>query len=165
MHLETERLTIRSFSIHDVPAYAAVVADPEVMRYLGEIQNRATAHAYVVDCIERDIYSGISRYAVLRRPTDELFGFCGFKDLRHDVEDGWIDFGWRYRRTAWRQGIGIEAARAVYGYGLAELGLANVEARAHQDNVASLRIIELLGFRWLEDYDTPVGVFRRYVSI
>ena len=36
MRTETERLLIRSFSISDVPAYAEIVADPRVTKYLGD---------------------------------------------------------------------------------------------------------------------------------
>ena len=56
----------------------------------------------------------------------------------------------------------MEAAGAVYDYGKTELGLTNIEARAHCDNFASLRIIEKLGFIWLNDYETSVGMFRRH---
>ena len=56
----------------------------------------------------------------------------------------------------------MEAARAVYDYGKTELGLTNIEVRAHCDNLGSLRIIEKLGFVWLNNYETSVGRFRRH---
>lgn len=168
MELYTDRLMIRSFTEQDIAPYAALVADPEVMRYLGVPLDAAAAEFYVRDCIARDRSSGISRYAVLAKTNQQFYGFCGFKALTEDyggqVPQGerWIDFGWRYQRAVWRQGFGIEAAQAVYAYGRGALGLAAIEARAHRDNRGSLRIIEKLGFKWLNDYHTDVGVFRRY---
>ena len=169
MELITANLLIRSFSTSDTKAYAGIVADPEVMRYLGGgPQDFATAAAYIADSIQRDQTSGVSRYAVVDRTDNALIGFCGFKALVGDsgnqVPAGtpWIDFGWRYRRSAWGRGFGSEAALAVYDYGKRQLALENIEARAHLDNIGSLRIIEKLGFVWLNDYQSSAGVYRRY---
>jgi len=138
------------------------------MRYLGEPLDAAAAAGYIADCVERDRSTAISRYAVLRKTDGVFLGFCGFKaldeDFGHQVPTGepWLDFGWRYRREVWHQGIGTEAALAVYAFGKSELGLGSLEARAHCDNIGSLRIIEKLGFAWLNDYTTAIGTFRRY---
>ena len=171
MELYTDRLMIRSFGGQDVAAYETLVADPQVMRYLGPPLDSRAAEAYVLDCISRDRSTGISRYAVLGKTDERFYGFCGFKALTEDyagqVPDGdaWIDFGWRYKRSVWRQGFGFEAAQAVYEYGKNTLGLGLIEARAHRDNLGSLRIIEKLGFTWLNDYQADIGEFRRYKGL
>lgn len=168
MQLITERLLVRSFQPEDVGAYAEIVADPEVMRYLGQPLGYEAARDYVLDCIERDQSNGISRYAVLLQSGERFIGFCGFKALCEDasgqvpVGQRWIDFGWRYSRSVWRSGYGFEAAQAVYQFGKQTLGLSGIESRAHRDNLGSLRIIEKLGFRWCNDYESGFGVFRRY---
>jgi ribosomal-protein-alanine N-acetyltransferase len=168
VELTTNRLIIRSFHTEDSNEYARIVGDPEVMRYLGGPLDADVATAYVTDCIEREQSTGISRYAVLRKADSVFLGFCGFKALTEDYggqvqpDMPWLDFGWRYRKSVWRQGYGFEAADAVYDYGMSKLGLTNIEARAHRDNLGSLRIIEKLGFVWLNNYDSTAGCFRRY---
>ena len=168
MELSTSRLCIRSFRLEDAGPYAELAGSAEVMRYLGGPMDPEAALAYVCDCIERDAATGISRYAVLHKADSAFLGFCGFKALNEDAgaqvpaDTPWIDFGWRYRQAVWRQGYGFEAAEAVYRYGKRTLGLTNIEARAHRANAGSLRIIEKLGFEWLNDYDSPAGCFRRY---
>jgi len=141
MHLETHRLLIRSFEREDIPAYAEIVADPRVTRYLGDGKpySYEQAAAYVEDLIARDSTTGISRYAVLL--GDELIGFCGFKDLGDH-----IDFGWRYAHRYWGKGYATEAARAVLEYGVEILGLSGIVAVAYEANVGSVRVIEKLGF-------------------
>lgn len=163
VRIETDRLLIRSFEDGDAAAYADVVADPDVMRFLGGPHGAERAHSYVAECIDRDRISGVSRYAVAHGQSGDFLGYCGYKAITDDPGGPWVDFGWCYRKSVWRQGFGIEAARAVYEYG-DRLDLARVEARAHKENAGSLRIIELLGFRWLEDYETSAGTFRRYVD-
>jgi len=169
MNLQTPRLNIRPLTLDDVEPLEVICADPEVMRYLGPPMSPEAVHAYVVDCMNRQTATGISRYAVVRRSNGELLGYCGFKQLAGEDAGGqlprgsqWTDFGWRYRRSAWRQGYGSEAALAIRDNGRRLLTLPPVEARAHRDNVASLRIIEKLGFVWVNDYQTPLGSHRRY---
>ena len=168
MELATSRLIVRSFQLEDSTEYARIAQDPEVMRYLGGPLDSRASVDYVSDCIERDQSTGISRYAVLQKADNTFIGFCGFKALSEDLGNQvpphtpWVDFGWRYRQSVWRQGYGFEAASAVYSYGKRTLGLANIEARAHRDNLGSLRIIEKLGFVWLNDYETTAGTFRRF---
>lgn len=170
MELTTDRLMIRSLCPDDVPEFLDMVADPEVMRYLGGPMDLERARGYIPDCIERDRATGISRYAVTRADDGLFLGFCGFKALQGEDAgdqvppgDPWVDFGWTYRQSAWRQGFGTEAARAIYDYGKGVLKLENVEIRTHRDNVGSLKIIERLGaFEWSNDYESPAGVFRRF---
>ncbi len=56
MRLETCRLVIRSLATSDVTNYAALVADPEVMRYIGDgnAVDEAQARTYVENCIENE---------------------------------------------------------------------------------------------------------------
>ena len=170
MELTTERLIIRSLTLDDVGEFLKIVSDPEVMRYLGGPMEEDRARGYVPDCIERDAETGISRYAVVHADKGEFLGYCGFKALKGvdyggqvPPHESWVDFGWTYRQSAWRQGFGTEAARAIYRHGKETLGLEGIEIRTHQDNVGSLKIIERLGaFEWLNDYDSPAGVFRRF---
>ena len=164
MRLETDRLLIRSCDMGDVPDYADVIADPEVMRYLGGPQGPQDARAYVADCVARDRTNGISRYAVVHRSTGTFIGFCGFKALVRDDGTNWVDFGWRYKPAFWRQGLGTEAARAVLEFGKSDLKLSGIEVQTHEHNAGTLRIIELLGFQWAAEFETDIGIFHRFVE-
>ena len=143
VRVETPRLIIRSFTQSDIPAYAEIVSDPRVTRFLadGSPHSYREAEHYILDCIERDRSSGISRYAVTRKAEQDLIGFCGFKAL-----PDYTDFGWRYAHRCWGQGIATEAALRMLAYGLEELRLANIAAGAYCENIASVAIIRKLGF-------------------
>ncbi len=51
MYLETERLIIRNWKLDDVPAYAEIVVDPAVMRYIrdGATQTYEQAEHFVFE--------------------------------------------------------------------------------------------------------------------
>ena len=164
MRIEMPRLIIRSFSAPDIPDYARIVADPQVTKYLadGSPHSYEEAETYILDVIRRDRESGISRYAVVRKAERDLIGFCGFKEL-----DDHIDFGWRYAPHAWGKGYGTEAALAVLGYGLNTLKLHAIAAQSFVANIASLRIIEKLGFQRVEQiecYGKKMVRYYRYLS-
>ena len=160
MKIETDRLTIRSFVESDIPAYAAIVADPEVTKFLGDGSPHTYEQAteYVRHCIQYETREGLSRYAVVLRETGELIGLCGF--LR---ENGAIDFGWRYARSAWGNGYATEAAAAVLDYGMNTLQLTGIIADAAVENIASLRVIQKIGMEFVtyDEYGGRKGVLYR----
>ncbi len=145
MRIETQRLVVRSFEQGDIPAYAEIVADPRVTRFLGDGRpySYGEATAYIEDCMALDSDTGISRYAVLL--DDELIGFCGFKEATDH-----IDLGWRYAQRHWGNGYATEAARAVLEYGIQTLQLTRIMAISYGENVGSVRVIEKLGFQFVE---------------
>jgi RimJ/RimL family protein N-acetyltransferase len=160
MLLETPRLLIRSFTEKDIAAYAEIVANSEVTRYLGDGTPHSfeEAERYISNTIERDRDSGVARYAVVRKQQRDLIGFCGYWQL-----EDYVDFGWRYAQSAWGQGYGTEAALAVLDYGVTALGLTNIAAGAFVANTGSLRIIEKLGFpRSVRDTILGKPVIRYY---
>ena len=145
MRLETRRLVVRSFTTSDVADYAALVADPEVMKFLGDglPLEEAKARAYVEDCIENEDTLGFARYALVFRNSKEFIGFCGYSPM-----DGYIDLGYRIARKHWGNGYASEAAQAVIRHGFERLGFERIVAIAYAENKRSIRVIEKLGFKF-----------------
>jgi RimJ/RimL family protein N-acetyltransferase len=51
--LDTERTAMRAFAERDLDPYAAMVADPETMRFVGGVGSREEAwraRAYAIEC-------------------------------------------------------------------------------------------------------------------
>lgn len=144
MVIQTNRLIIRASLESDVPGYAAVVADPEVTRFLGDGSPHSyeQAAAYVHNCIRSEAKEDIARYAVIFKETDKLIGFCGFKKVYDN-----IDFGWRYARQAWGHAYATEAAVAVLDYGTSTLKLCGIAAESAVENVWSVRVMEKIGMQ------------------
>ena len=146
LHVETERLIIRNWRTSDIESYAEIVADPEVMRYIGDGQPRTIDYAtsFVGSMIRLFEERGWIRFAVELKETGELMGFCGY-----DLQDGVLDFGWRYARTFWGGGYGTEAAIAVLEIGRNRFGLKNIQAKSFPENAGSVRIMEKMGMSFL----------------
>ena len=166
MRLETERLIIRSFVEADVDALAPILADPEVMRYIGTgaPMTRAEAQSYVERCIHHERTVGYARYALNVKDSGDLIGFCGYAPMRD-----YIDFGYRMASRYWGRGLAMEAAAPIVDYGFRDLNLPEIVATAFPENARSLRVIEKLGFTYtrniiIEGREAKLHVLRNPAS-
>lgn len=63
-------------------------------------------------------------------------------DLQHSAELGyWLG------KAFWGRGIATAAARAVTGYAFRDLGLLRIDALVLTENMASIRVLEKVGFQ------------------
>ncbi len=147
--LETERLILREFTLDDTPVFHRMVTDRDVTRYTGEGGRTITldeARQGMIDRPLRDYATrGYGRWATVLKATNEVIGFAGLKYL-DDVQD--VDLGYRFFKEFWGRGLATEASRAVVEYGFGPLQLKKIIGIADRENVASIRVLEKLGFTW-----------------
>jgi len=141
MHLETERLVFRSFTIEDLEAFAKIQSDADVMRYIGGVQSFENSKDQLLEIIRHDQETGLARFAVERVHAPGLIGYCGFKRA-----GSFVDLGYQYAKTAWGQGIGLEAAKIMREYGRSKLRIKKMEAGGLIKNLASVQIMQRLEF-------------------
>jgi RimJ/RimL family protein N-acetyltransferase len=98
--LETERLVLRSLTDDDLDAFAAIVADPEVQRFMSGPMDRAQAWRQLALFRGHEALRGWSQNAVVERETGRLVGRAGLWR-----PEGWpgLEVGWgdSYRETRW----------------------------------------------------------------
>jgi RimJ/RimL family protein N-acetyltransferase len=142
--LETERLTMRGFGDVDLDELAAITADSEVTRWVGD-DNGLTREetwrrmAYWVGHWE---LRGFGQWALIERETGRLVGRAGL--LRPEAWPG-IEVGWLVGREHWGRGFAPEAGRASIEWGREELGLKHIISLIEDDNHRSARVAEKLG--------------------
>ena len=140
----TERLHLRMFREGDLDAYAAMCADAEVMRHIGEggPVGRDVAWRQMALFLGAWTLRGHGMWAIERRSDGRLIGRAGFLD-----PEGWpgCELGWLLARDAWGQGYAHEAASAALACGLEQLGLGALISLIRPDNVRSIALAERLG--------------------
>jgi RimJ/RimL family protein N-acetyltransferase len=149
--LETERLVLRPFVADDFPAYAAMVADPDVVRYLGHPpMDRETAWRHMALVVGHSVLRGWTQQAVELRATGEVIGRCGLWQ-----PEGWpgLEVGWVLARSAWGHGYATEAASAWRDWAFDVLGADELVSVVHIQNTASSRVAERIGHRRLRDIE------------
>ena len=144
--LETPRLLLRGFTTDDLDAFAAMAADPEVMRYIGPgvPQARAAAAERLAAAIYRWHYLGLPTWAVVRKTDGRFIGRCGLQPF---AGSDTLEIAYGFIKEAWGQGYATEAGQAGLRFGFDTFGWARLIGRARPGNIASLRMLEKLGFR------------------
>ncbi|WP_135468356.1 GNAT family N-acetyltransferase [Crenalkalicoccus roseus] len=146
----TARLRLRPFRPEDAPAYAAIRARPEVVRFLpgGEaLAARAAEDAprLVARFAAQWEAVGYGPWAVEERETGRLLGHCGLRLLPE--LGGETEILYLLDSTVWGRGLASEGAAAARDYGLGRLGLTRLVAYALPENAASVRVLRRIGMR------------------
>jgi RimJ/RimL family protein N-acetyltransferase len=148
--LTTSRLLLRRWREDDLPAMAAINADPEVMRWIGDgtpIDEDATA-AGTAPSEQHWETHGFGLFAVEIRATGELAGFAGLNTPYSLPEVlSAVEIGWRLGQQYWGQGIATEAARAALEFGFTDRRLDRIVSIHQLGNDASGRIMQKLGMQ------------------
>jgi RimJ/RimL family protein N-acetyltransferase len=144
--LETERLLLRPFRDDDIDAYAAMCADPEVMRYIGRrtVLSREDAWRQMAMFVGHWQLRGFGMWAVEERATGSFVGRVGLH-----FPEGWPEreLAWTLARPYWGRGFALEAARAALAHAFGPLGWHRVISLIDPDNSRSIRLAERLGER------------------
>jgi ribosomal-protein-alanine N-acetyltransferase len=144
--LLTARLRLRATLPGDAAAILAVLGDPEVTRYhnVPTLTTLTDARALLGQLDQRYATRDTIRWAIELVEPSEVIGTVGL--LRFDFEHGHAEVGYEIARRWWGRGLAPEAAAAVIRYGFAVLGLHRIEAGVLPGNVASVRVLQKLGF-------------------
>jgi len=151
--LRTPRLLLREWRDEDAAPFAAMSADPEVLRYLSapdaEWIARMRAHFAV---------HGFGNFVVELPGEAPFIGVIGLNHVRWTLPfTPAVEAGWRLARPYWGKGYAVEAARAAIEDGFGRLGLEEIVAYTVPENRASRQVMERLGMTRdpAEDFDHP----------
>lgn len=158
----TPRLLLRPWEERDRAPFAAMSADPEVMRFFPALLAPDEASAVIDRQMLRQAADGFCFFALERRADGAFLGFTGLATLRFQVPFAppgarVVETGWRLARHAWGQGYAAEAARAAVAWGFDRLGLPEIVAFAVPANLRSLAVMARIGMRPdpAGDFDHP----------
>lgn len=169
IELKTERLTLRPLATGDAEALAAINADPEVMRFIGDGSPRdlEQTEALVAKVEAHWDAHGWGAFAIDEAATGALVGLAILATPNFLPEILPVtELGWRVKRDRWGRGYAPEAARAVMGFAFDDLGLERVVSCIHFENAASIRVAEKLGMTLeretvVPNFEVPCSVYER----
>lgn len=156
--IRTERLLLRGWREADLPAFAAMNADPAVMEHFPALLSRAESDGFVGRAVAGWAANGFGLWAVERSDDGAFLGFTGLTRPRFDAPFmPAVEVGWRFARDAWGRGHATEAARASVAFGFGIVGLDEIVSFTSPANVRSWRVMERLGMTHdpADDFDHP----------
>jgi RimJ/RimL family protein N-acetyltransferase len=142
--VHTERLVLRGFRPADIDEWAAICADPEVTRWVGdeEALTREDAWRRMAYVVGHWDLRGFGNWALEERATGELVGRAGL--YKPEAWPG-LEVGWLVGREYWGRGFAPEAGRASIEWAREELGADHVISLIEDANERSARVAEKLG--------------------
>lgn len=160
--LATSRLLLRGFASDDFEAYAAMMANPDVTRYLGAGHPLARQDAWFQMAMFAGhwVLRGFGIWAVEERATGRFIGRIG----AHEPE-GFPTFEIAYTLApeAWGKGYAREGAGAALRYARETLGRRKIASIIRPANRASIRVAQSLGAvaaETVEFFGTPAVLYR-----
>lgn len=156
---ETPRLLMRRWLESDREPFAALNADPVVMRYFPSTLSREQSDG-MIDRIEQHFDEhGYGLWAIERRDRGEFLGFVGLKLATFEAAfTPAVEVGWRLARNAWGHGFASEAASAALAAGFEAFGLDEIVSMTAVLNVRSQRVMQRIGMHRdaADDFEHPL---------
>jgi RimJ/RimL family protein N-acetyltransferase len=140
------RLTYRPVAPADLDAFHGLVEDEHIRRYMmdGQTFPREWSAGHIRASQALFERLGVGLWLARDKRTDELVGFCGFLVLP-EIHDGpELVYALRERFTG--QGYATEMARASIAEARAHPAFGEIVASVDEINVASVRVLDKLGF-------------------
>lgn len=152
LSLNTPRLRLRQLAQTDLDDYAALCADAEVMRYVGDRVplSRADAWRQLAMLVGHWSLRGYGMWAVEERSSGQFVGRVGLH-----FPEGWPDreVGWALSRAYWGRGYAFEAAAASLRVAFEALNWPRAVSLIAPPNQRSIRVAERLGERFERNLD------------
>ena len=153
----TARLRFREMTDADLEDMAALLGDPEVMRFYPAPRSREESAAWIAGNRRRYAADGHGLWIIETPGTgpggDGGPGFVGDCGLTWQEVNGErrLEVGYHVRADLQGRGYATEAAAACRDLARAVIGHHELVAVIHPENTASLRVAEKIGMRHLED--------------
>jgi 8-oxo-dGTP diphosphatase len=147
--LTTKRLTLRPLRPTDAEELHRLINDWEISRTLADVPfpyPRALADEWIASCAKQ-LAEGAAYHLAVTGHEGEQEVIVGGVGLRLDRERRIGKLGYWVGRRFWRHGVAGEAAQRLAHWALANLDLERLEATVAEGNLASVAVLQRIGFR------------------
>lgn len=143
--LETERLKVRESTVGDVEDFYHIYEEPSITYYMENLfQEKEEEIAYMKAYIQQ-IYGfyGFGLWTVIKKEDGRIIGRAGIS-----IREGYElpELGFVIDAGQQHKGYGYEVCNAILDYAREKLNFDGIQALVEEDNKASIRLLEKLGF-------------------
>lgn len=144
--LETERLTLRELNLEDTKTIFGLRTNKEVNTYIKRDtpKNLSETRAFI-DMISNLVSDNEGIFWVIEtKQSNEIIGTIGLRNF--DLEDNYAEVGYELNPDYQQEGFMTEALKEVINFGFNNLELKTIEGFTHQNNSASIALLEKQDF-------------------
>jgi RimJ/RimL family protein N-acetyltransferase len=155
--IRTSRLLLRQFRDSDLDAFAALCADPVVMKHFPKLNTREESRGMIERFGKLWAYRGFGPYAVEVPGEATCIGFVGLLVPRFETYfTPCVEIGWRLAKEFHGRGYATEAAQACIDEAFAKNIADEIFAFTVPANVASWKVMEKIGMKYVGEFDHPL---------
>lgn len=143
---DTKRLLIRELSTDDVKNIYNIYSDPEVRKYIPDIDEYLDVEIEKQAAYIRNVYSfyGYGIWGVYSKTSKKLIGKCGIENQMVDGKEE-ITLSYLLDSKYWGYGYAIECCKAVFEYAKSQLDIKRITAVIDKHNTRSINTAKNLG--------------------
>lgn len=147
--LTTPRLILRPFTEADVTPLHRLWSEEGVLRYFPNPTPPSweRVQRMVSAALDHWAAHGLGWWALVSASSGQLMGRSGLWYLPETDE---VELDFLLGKQFWGQGFATEAGRADLYYGFEKLKLERIIGLVHPENLASQRVLEKLGLKFIE---------------
>ena len=143
-NVKTDRLYFKIIEMSDVDFIHQLYSDWRVSQHLGKVPFpfgyedaiRTTSH-----CVSKETTQDTMTLLIKKKDDSRTIGIV---TLRKDRELGIL--GYSILPEFWNMGFATEACKSIVNFGLEYLKLSTMQASTTENNIASMKVLEKLGF-------------------
>jgi len=151
--IETERLMLRPWKLDDATALYKYASDSRVSELA--LWPPHTSVEMSREVIEKIFMPNPYTLAIILKETGEPIGCIGLVpvgDEHHETASSEREVGYWIGHSFWNMGLTSEALKALIDYCHESIGLQSLLITTDKQNIASQRVAEKCGFRFVEQY-------------
>lgn len=145
--LSTDRVVLKELTMGQIDHLVDLDSDPAVMHFITDGEIRPREHH--LEAIPKLLkYSkenpGLGLWTAYLKDTG---AFIGWYILKHLLETGEVEIGFRLKKKFWGQGYSTEVSKELVKHAFDTVGLKRVIAITRPDNFASQAVIKKVGLK------------------
>ena len=161
--LETERCVVRELSLEDLDELFELYGDGEIDKYTDPLypyeEEKEFQRAYIENMYR---YFGYGLWLVFSKETGKLIGRAGLehREYHEEIE---LELGYMIGTKYQGQGYATEICEAILEYAKENTGFERINTLIENENYASIKLSEKLGFSHVEDFDLDGKIMCRFI--
>lgn len=164
MHLETDRLILREYTMDDFDAIYEILSDEETMQHYPHPFDENKVRYWINWNVENYKIYGFGLWAVVLKETGRLIGDCGItmQNIGGKIKP---EIGYHIHKKYWRQGYGSEAARKCRDYIFENTPFNIIYSYMKYTNVGSYSTALANGMHLVDEFEDEVNTITRVYAI
>lgn len=145
---ETDRVYLRPFHFEDAEDLSTILLDFQTTRFIHPpVTDLKSCQILLVEAFMRE---PLGIWAIVDKATDRLIGSIRFENIQASIAKA--EIGYFLNRDYWGRGIMPEVLATLVFMAFQYLKFETLIIKTHEENIASQRVAEKVGFKFLKSY-------------